>query len=114
MRLRILTLALLLALGVGSASAQTYRGKWEAAGGSSARCRWGYDAHIVVTGNNIVVNIGGRDTYRLRGQVAPDGSFTAEGTNGATSVKGKFTGDTVDMALEASCGVRTGTGRRAG
>jgi hypothetical protein len=49
----------------------------------------------------------------LRGQVAPDGSFTAEGLNGETSATGKFSGDTVEMTLIASCGKRQGTGHRA-
>jgi hypothetical protein len=113
MWLRLFIVAILLAFGVGPASAQMYRGKWEAAGAPNMRCP-AFDAHITVTGNNIVINIGAKDTYRLRGAVAPDGSFSAEGVNGATSAKGKFTGDTMEMTLVASCGTRTGTGHRAG
>jgi len=115
MRLRffIVVMAILLPLGIGSASAQIYRGKWEAAGGPNMKCP-AFDAHITVAGNAINIGIGGKATYRLKGTVAPDGTFSAEGMNQATSATGKFTGDTVEITLVASCGTRTGTGHRAG
>jgi hypothetical protein len=115
MRIRASILAALLVAGSGSASAQSFRGKWEAAGPAvvGRHCP-AYDAHIVVRGNAIVIRLGGgRQNWVLRGQVAPDGSFTAEGLNGETSATGKFSGDTVEMTLIASCGKRQGTGHRA-
>ena len=110
---RLFIAAILLALGYGSASAQMYRGKWEAAGPALDRRCPAFDAHITVAGNAINIGIGGKMTYRLKGTVAPDGTFSAEGMNQATSATGKFTGDTVEMTLVASCGTRTGTGHRA-
>jgi hypothetical protein len=109
----IAAIAIPLAFSIGSASAQMYRGKWEAAGGPNMKCP-AFDAHITVAGNAINIGIGGKATYRMKGTVAPDGTFSAEGLNGATSATGKFTGDTVEMTLVASCGTRTGTGHRAG
>jgi hypothetical protein len=109
---RVFLLAALLSLVAGAASAQTYRGRWEASGAASGRCP-SYDAYVAVTGSNIVINIGGAATYRLRGIVASDGSFTAEGVNGATSATGRFAGNDVEMTLVASCGSRSGTGHRA-
>jgi hypothetical protein len=107
-------LAALAVLGIGSASAQSFNGRWEAAGGPVVgRCP-AYDAHIVVRGNAIVIRLGGAArNWVLKGQVAPDGSFTAEGLNGETSATGQFSGDTVAMTLVQSCGRRPGTGRRA-
>ncbi|MGE5202095.1 MAG: hypothetical protein ACM3O6_08510 [Acidobacteriota bacterium] len=112
MRLPVSLLLAILILGIAPASAQSYRGKWEAAGEKSGRCPAFY-AHITVNGNKINIGIGGASTYRLTGTVAPDGSFSAEGTNGSTKATGQFTGDTVNLTLFASCGTRTGTGHRA-
>lgn len=112
MRVQASALVALLILGSGSASAQSYRGKWEAADASSGRCP-AFEAHITVTGNNIVITIGGAANYRQRGTVAPDGSFTAEGPNGGTSATGKFAGDTVQLTLIRACGTRSTTGHRA-
>jgi hypothetical protein len=113
MWLRLVCAASLLALGVDTAAAQTFRGKWEAAGPALDRRCPAFDAHITVAGNSINIGIGGKMTYRLKGTVAPDGTFSAEGMNQATSATGKFTGDTVEMTLVASCGTRNGTGHRA-
>jgi len=115
MRIQASILAALLVLGIGSASAQSFRGKWEASGPAviGRKCP-AYNAHIAVRGDAIVIRLSGRGrTWVLRGQVAPDVSFTAEGLNGETSATGKFSGDTVEMTLIASCGKRPGTGHRA-
>jgi hypothetical protein len=81
MRTNILALVILLAFGIASAEAESYNGKWEAAGQASGRCP-DFLAHITVAGNNITIGIGGAVTYRLKGTIAPDGSFTAAGVNG--------------------------------
>jgi hypothetical protein len=115
MRIQVLTLAALFVLGIGSASAESFNGKWEASGPAvvGRKCP-AYDAHIVVRGNAIVIRLGGgARNYVLKGQVAPDGSFTAEGLNGETSSTGKFTGSDVAMTLIRSCGTAPGTGHRA-
>lgn len=115
MRTNILALAALLAFGIAAAEAETYNGKWEAAGQSvhqRGKCP-DFLAHITVAGNKIRIGITGAVTYSLNGTVTPDGSFTAVGAAGATSANGKFVGDTVEFTLEASCGARTATGHRA-
>jgi hypothetical protein len=114
MRVQALALAALLVSGIAPASAQSYNGKWEAAGGPVVgRCP-AYDAHIVVRGSAIVIRIGGgARNWVLKGQVAPDGSFTAQGSNGETSATGKFTGNDVEMTMLQSCGRRPATGHRA-
>ena len=114
MRIQVLSLAALFVLGIGSAAAQSYSGKWEAAGSPVVgRCP-AYDAHIVVRGSAIVIRLGGAArNWVLKGQVAPDGSFTAAGLNGETSATGQFSGDTVAMTMIQSCGRRPATGHRA-
>ena len=115
MRVQASALAALIILGIGPVSAESFNGKWEAEGGPvvGRRCP-AYDAHITVRGSAIVIRLGGgARNWELKGQVAPDGSFSAEGLEGKTSATGKFTGNTVEMSLVASCGVRPGTGHRA-
>jgi hypothetical protein len=114
MRIQVLTLAALLALDIGAASAESFNGKWEASGPAvvGRKCP-AYDAHIVVRGSAITIRLGGgRKSFVLKGQVAPDGSFAAEGLNGETSATGKFAGNVVELTLVASCGARPGTGHR--
>ena len=94
------------------AAAESYLGKWEAAGEKNGKCPAFY-AHITVTKDKINIGIGGAATYRLIGKVSPDGSFMAEGVNGATQATGHFTGNTVNFTLNVSCGTRTATGHRA-
>jgi hypothetical protein len=114
MRICTPILIALLVLANVAASAQSYRGNWEASGPEivGRHCP-AYDAHITVRGNSIVIRLGGARTYVLKGEVTPDGSFTAEGLNGETSASGKFSGGTMEMSLVARCGVRPGTGHRA-
>ncbi len=118
MRIDALVAAVAL-IGVGystTAIAANFSGQWEASGPAQAgrRCP-AYDAHITVRGNNVVIRLGGAaQNYLLRGSVAPDGSFTAEGVNGESSARGKFSGDTVEMSLTTFNCVRPGTGKRAG
>jgi hypothetical protein len=115
MWLRPLALSAVCIVGIGPAFAQSYNGRWEAAGPQivGRHCP-AYDAHIVVVGNAITIRLGGgaRD-YVLRGQVASDGTFTAEGVEGKTSATGKFAGSDVEMALVRSCGSAPGSGHRA-
>jgi hypothetical protein len=102
-------------VGIGPALAQSYNGRWEAAGSEivGRHCP-AFDAHIVVAGNTITIRLGGgAQNYVLKGQVSPDGSFTAEGLGGKTSATGKFTGRDVEMALIRSCGSAPGSGHRA-
>jgi len=116
MRTNILALAALLAFSSAAAEAESYSGKWEAAGQSvrqRGKCP-DFLAHITVAGKQISIGITGGATLRLNGTVAPDGSFTAVGVAGATTASGKFVDDTVEFTLEASCGARTATGHRAG
>lgn len=97
MRNKVSLFAALLALGSTAASAQSYNGRWEAAGSAivGRHCP-AYDAHITVRGNAITIRLGGgARNYVLKGQVAPGGSFTAEGLNGETSATGKFAGNDV-------------------
>jgi len=99
----------------GSASAQSFRGNWEASGPAiiGRHCP-AYDAHIIVRGDAITIRLGGgAKNYVLKGQVAPDGTFTAEGVEGKTSATGQFTGNDVEMALIRSCGSAPGSGHRA-
>jgi len=115
MGIRSPILVALSMLVAGSASAQSYRGDWEASGPAiiGRHCP-AYDAHITVRGNAVTIRLGGgARNYVLRGQVSPDGSFTAEGLNGETSATGKFTGGDVEMTLVRSCGSAPGTGHRA-
>ena len=115
MRILAWMLMTLFALPAGPAAAQSYNGRWEAAGPAivGRHCP-AYDAHIVVRGNAITIQLGGGGrNYVLKGQVAPDGSFTAQGLNGETSSTGKFTGGDVAMTLIRSCGSAPGSGRRA-
>ena len=100
----------MLAFGYASASAQTYVGKWEASGSSTRSCPQ-FNAHISVVGNDITIAINSTYNYKLKGIVAVDGSFKADGPN--TAASGKFAGDTVEIQLNAGCGVRSGTGSRA-
>ncbi len=115
MRVKAAALLALFATGIGPALAQSYSGRWEAAGPAivGRRCP-AYDAHIIVRGSAITIRLGGgaRD-YVLKGQVAPDGTFTAEGVEGQTSATGKFSGADVEMALIRSCGSAPGSGHRA-
>ena len=109
------TLLAVFIVGVGPALAQSYNGRWEAAGAAvvGRHCP-AYDAHIVVTGSTITIRLGGgAQNYVLKGQVSPDGSFTAEGLAGKTSATGKFAGSDVQMALIRSCGSAPGSGHRA-
>ncbi len=115
MRVQAAALIALFIIGIGPALAQSYSGRWEAAGPAiiGRHCP-AYDAHIIVRGNAITIRLGGgARNYVLKGQVAPDGSFTAEGLNGETSATGKFTGPDVEMALIRSCGRAPGSGHRA-
>jgi hypothetical protein len=115
MRFRLLALLAVFIVGVGPALAQSYNGRWEAAGPQivGRHCP-AYDAHIVVVGNAITIRLGGgARNYVLKGQVTPDGSFTAQGLNGETSATGKFAGSDVQMTLIRSCGSAPGSGHRA-
>jgi|GEM_PF-3093290 hypothetical protein len=115
MRIHLPALAALCIAGIGPAFALSYNGQWEASGPAviGRRCP-AYDAHIVVRGNTITIRLGGgARNYVLKGQVAADGSFTAEGLNGETSATGKFAGNDVEMALIRSCGNAPGSGHRA-
>ena len=115
MWLGLLALSAVCIVGVDPALAQSYNGRWEAAGPQivGRHCA-AYDAHIVVVGNAITIRLGGgARNYVLRGQVAPDGSFTTNGLNGETSATGRFTGNDVEMALIRSCGSAPGSGHRA-
>ena len=115
MRSRVSALIVLFVIGTGPALAQSYNGRWEAAGPEivGRHCP-AYDAHIVVRGNAITIRLGGgAKNYVLQGQVAPDGSFTAAGIEGKTSANGKFAGNDVEMALIRSCGRAPGSGHRA-
>jgi len=106
-------LVAMLAFGSASASAQTYAGKWEASGtsmGMRGKCPR-FDARIKVVGNDITIAISSGGNYKLKGTVAADGSFKANGPN--TTASGKFAGDTVEIQLNAGCGERSGTGSRA-
>ena len=115
MRIQAWTLTALFALAISPVAAQSYNGRWEAAGPAivGRHCP-AYDAHIIVRGNAITIRLGGgARNYVLQGQVAPDGSFTAQGPNGETSSTGKFTAHDVEMTLIRSCGSAPGTGHRA-
>jgi hypothetical protein len=115
MRTGATALAAIFLMGAGSADAQSYNGRWEAAGPEvvGRHCP-AYDAHIIVAQNAITIRLGGgAKNYVLKGQVASDGSFTAEGLEGKTSATGKFTGSNVEMALIRSCGSAPGSGHRA-
>jgi hypothetical protein len=115
MRIQAWTLMVLFALSPSPATAQSYNGRWEAAGPAivGRHCP-AYDAHIIVRGNAITIQLGGgARNYVLKGQVAPDGSFTAEGLNGETSSTGKFAANDIEMILIRSCGRAPGTGHRA-
>lgn len=108
-------LAAFFVIGIGPALAQSYSGRWEAAGAEivGRHCP-AYDAHIIVAQNAITIRLGGgAQNYVLKGQVAPDGTFTAEGIAGKTSATGRFAGNNVEMALIRSCGSAPGSGHRA-
>lgn len=108
-------LAAFFVIGIGPALAQSYNGRWEAAGAEivGRHCP-AYDAHIIVAQNAITIRLGGgAQNYVLKGQVAPDGTFTAEGIAGKTSATGRFAGNDVEMALIRSCGSAPGSGHRA-
>jgi hypothetical protein len=114
MRIQISALMGLLIGGVAPALAQSYNGQWEAAGAAivGRHCP-AYDAHIVVRGNDITIRLGGgARNYVLKGQLTPDGAFSAQGLNGETSATGKFAGNDVEMALVRSCGSAPGSGHR--
>jgi len=115
MRIQVAALVALFIIGISGAWAQSYNGRWEAAGPEiiGRHCP-AYDAHIVVRGNDITIQLGGgARNYVLKGQVTPDGSFTANGKNGETSATGKFSRGDVEMTLVRSCGSAPGTGHRA-
>jgi hypothetical protein len=115
MRIHKSALSALFIIAISPAFAQSYNGRWEAAGAAivGRHCP-AYDAHIIVRGNAITIRLGGgARNYVLKGQVTPDGSFTAEGLNGETSATGKFTRDDVEMNLIRSCGNAPGGGHRA-
>jgi hypothetical protein len=115
MRIRTAALAAVFITGITPALAQSYNGRWEAAGPEivGRHCP-AYDAHIVVGAGAVTIRLGGgARNYVLKGQVAPDGSFTAQGLNGETSATGKFTGGDVAMTLVRSCGSAPGSGHRA-
>lgn len=115
MRIRWSALFALVVVGIGPAFAQSYGGRWEATGAEviGRHCP-AYDAHIIVQGTAITIRLGGgARNYVLKGRVAPDGSFTAQGLNGETSATGKFARGNVEMTLVRSCGSAPGTGHRA-
>jgi hypothetical protein len=94
------------------ALADGYDGKWQGGGQPVGRCG-AVNFEMSVLGGKITGSVATvRGTPQISGTVSPDGQFSAEAVSGIT-MKGKFSGDSVDATVHTiACDVHA-TGKKA-